>query len=109
MLHDTLWNENAELVRRCLEHPFVRRLAEGTLDRDVFRRYVAQDAFFLRAFLRAYALAAAKCDNLERARLFHELMAGVLDELKLHASYSEKLGINLDNVKPFSAPLENHE
>ena len=103
MLHDTLWNENAELVRRCLEHPFVQGLAEGTLDRDVFRRYVAQDAFFLRAFLRAYALAAAKCDNLERARLFHELMAGVLDELKLHASYSEKLGINLDNVKPFSA------
>ena len=103
MLHDTLWNENAELVRRCLEHPFVRRLAEGTLDRDVFRRYVAQDMFFLRAFLRAYALAAAKCDNLERTRLFHELMAGVLDELKLHASYSEKLGINLDNVKPFSA------
>ena len=103
MLHDTLWNENAELVRRCLEHPFVRRLAEGTLDRDVFRRYVAQDAFFLRAFLRAYALAAAKCDNLEHAGLFHELMAGILDELKLHASYSEKLGINLDNVKPFSA------
>ena len=22
MLHDTLWNENAELVSRCLEHPF---------------------------------------------------------------------------------------
>ncbi len=31
MLHDTLWNENAELVRRCREHPFVRRLAAGTL------------------------------------------------------------------------------
>ena len=103
MLHNTLWNENAELVRRCLEHPFVRRLAEGTLDRDVFGRYVAQDAFFLRAFLRAYALAAAKCDNLDRARLFHELMTGALDELKLHASYSAKLGIDLDDVKPFPA------
>ena len=34
MLHDTLWNENAELVRRCLEHPFVQGLADGTLDRD---------------------------------------------------------------------------
>ena len=100
MLHDTLWNENTELVRRCLEHPFVRGLADGTLEREVFRQYVAQDAFFLRAFLKAYALAAAKCDDFEGARTFHELMTGVLDELKLHASYSAKLNIDLDCVKP---------
>ena len=103
MLHDTLWDENAELVRRCLEHAFVRGLADGTLDCDVFRRYVAQDAFFLRAFLRAYALAAAKCDDFERARIFHELMTGVLDELELHASYSATLDIDLDHVKPYVA------
>ena len=103
MLHDTLWNENAELVRRCLEHPFVQGLADGTLDRDAFRRYVAQDVFFLRAYLKAYALAAAKCDDFEHARIFHELMAGVLDKLKLHASYSAKLDIDLDCVKPYDA------
>ena len=56
MLHDTLWNENAELVRQCVEHPFVQHLAAGTLDREAFRRYIAQDAFFLRAFFRAYGL-----------------------------------------------------
>ena len=71
MLHDTLWNENAELARRCLEHPFVQGLADGTLDRDAFRRYVAQDAFFLRAFFRAYGLAAARCDDFDHARRFH--------------------------------------
>ena len=103
MLHDLLWQLNTDITQRCLEHPFVRQLADGTLDRDVFRRYVAQDAFFLRAFLRAYALAAAKCDDLERARLFHKLMSGVLDELKLHASYSAKLAIDLDDVKPYAA------
>ena len=103
MLHDTLWNENAELVRRCLEHPFVQGLADGTLECDVFRCYVAQDAFFLRAFLKAYALAAAKCDDFARAGIFHELMTGVLDELKLHANYSAKLDIDLDHVKPYGA------
>ncbi len=103
MLHDILWNENAQLVRRCLEHPFVQGLADGTLECDVFRCYVAQDAFFLRAFLKAYALAAAKCDDFARAGIFHELMTGVLDELKLHASYSAKLVIDLDHVKPYVA------
>ena len=103
MLHDILWNENAELVRRCLEHPFVRGLADGSLCRDNFRRYVAQDAFFLRAFLKAYALAAAKCDDFERACVLHDLMTGVLDELKLHGSYSATLGIDLDDVEPYTA------
>ena len=88
MLHKKLWEHNADVTRRCLEHPFVRGLADGTLDHDVFRRYVAQDAFFLRAFLRAYALAAAKSENWNQARLFHELMGGVVEELKLHESYA---------------------
>ena len=101
MLHDTLWNENAGFVRRCLEHPFVRRLAAGTLDRETFRRYVAQDAFFLRAFFRAYGLAAARCDDFDHAR--RELMASVLDELKLHTNYAKTLDINLDDVQPYAA------
>ena len=90
-------------MRRCLEHPFVRRLAAGTLDREVFRRYVAQDAFFLRAFFRAYGLAAARCGDFDHARRFHELMAGVLDELKLHANYAKTLDINLSDVQPYAA------
>ena len=103
MLHESWWQQNADITQCCLEHAFVRGLAEGMLERDVFRQYVAQDAFFLRAFLKAYALAAAKCDDFERARIFHELMTGVLDELMLHASYAAKLDIDLDDVKPYAA------
>ena len=51
MLHASLWQQSGDIAQRILEHPFVRGLADGTLDRDVFRRYLAQDAFFLRAFL----------------------------------------------------------
>ena len=103
MLHGLLWQLNSEITRRCLEHPFVRGLADGTLERKVFKRYVAQDAFFLRTFLRAYALAAAKSDDLEQVRLFHQLMAGVVDELKLHAGYAAKLGIDLGQIEPYPA------
>ena len=59
MLHQVLWDLNNDLAKACLNHPLVRGIADGTLDRDVFQRYIAQDTFFLRAFLRAYALAAA--------------------------------------------------
>ena len=55
---------------RALAHPFVRGLADGSLPRQVFSGYVAQDAFFLEAFARAYALAlAASPDTVHRARV----------------------------------------
>ena len=48
-----LWVDNAELAGRALAHPFVRGVADGSLPREVFSGYVAQDAFFLEAFARA--------------------------------------------------------
>ena len=65
MLHDSLWQQNTRVAEACLHHPFVRGLADGTLESETFKRYVAQDAFFLNAFARAYALAAA-CQSFRR-------------------------------------------
>jgi thiaminase/transcriptional activator TenA len=103
MLHERLWQENADLVQACLAHPFVRRLANGSLEVAAFKRYVAQDAFFLHAFLRAYAVALARCAELAPARALHLLMAGVLDELKMHAAYADALSIDFRDVRPFPA------
>ena len=101
--HDTLWKLNEHLANKCLEHPFVQGIKDGTLNEDAFKLYVAQDTFFLRAFRQAYALAIAKCDDTETARMLHKLMSGILEELNLHKEYSKKLGIDINNVKPLSA------
>ncbi len=102
LLHQVLWNENADLAEACLRHPFVRGMADGTLAKEAFRRYVAQDVFFLDAFFRAYALAAARITgDPERARAFHRLMGGALDEMRLHEEYSRGLGIDLHRIRPY--------
>ena len=103
MLHDDLWQRNTDLARACLAHPFVRGLADGALNREAFKCYIAQDAFFLRSFLRAYALAAAKCEQVDQVRSFHRLMGGILDELNLHASYAAEWGVDLSNVQALAA------
>ncbi|WP_419939682.1 TenA family protein [Candidatus Palauibacter sp.] len=103
-LHQALWARNAGLADACLRSAFVRGLADGSLPRDAFRRYVAQDAFFLRAFFSAYALAAARAaDRIEVARRLHALMQGVLDELELHRAYAERLDIDIEFVTPNAA------
>lgn len=103
-LHQDLWARNADLAQACLDSSFVRGLADGSLAADSFRRYVAQDAFFLSAFFSAYALAAARtADRIEVARRLHALMQGVLEELELHRAYAERLDIDLEAVTPNAA------
>lgn len=101
MLYEILWQQNTHLAEACLHHPFVRGLADGTLDPEAFRRYVAQDAFFLNAFARAYALAAARSQDGETLISLCELLNGVLRELQLHAGYAKELKIELARVQPY--------
>ncbi|MDP8242928.1 MAG: TenA family protein [Candidatus Hinthialibacter antarcticus] len=103
MLHRKLWDDNQKKAKACLQHPFVVGLGSGSLPMDAFKRYVAQDAFFLQAFLQAYAVCAAKCESLEHIKAFHGYMGGALDELNLHAQYAETLGLDLSNVVPYRA------
>jgi thiaminase len=86
MLDEILWQRNKHLAEACLHHPFVRGLADGTLYPEAFRRYIAQDAFFLNAFARAYALAAARSQDGETLISLCELLNGVLRELQLHVT-----------------------
>jgi thiaminase/transcriptional activator TenA len=101
----TLWRDSAELAAAALRHPFVRGLADGTLPRERFAGFVAQDAFFLESFARAYALALANCPDRAGLEAFADLLAGVREELRLHASYAERLGIDLASVEPAPATL----
>ena len=94
---------NVDLAQSCLAHPFVQALGDGTLKPDLFRAFIAQDAFFLRAFLKAYALALARSEDRETIDVFCDLIAGVTEELKLHRVYAAELGIDLASVVPNAA------
>ena len=105
MLAATLFDENQPLFAACLEHAFVRGLADGTLEQETFKGYVAQDAFFLQSFGQAYCVAAARAPDTESFGVLLTMANGVLGELKLHRVYSGKLGIDLDRVEPLPSTL----
>jgi len=95
LLAVALFEGSRDLAEACLEHPFVRGIADGTLEEPRFRCYVAQDAYFLEAFARAYALAAGRSPDRDGLRAFHALVGGVLEELELHRDYAARWGIDL--------------
>jgi len=101
-----LWAENEDLAQAALTHPFVQGLRTGNLPRETFQHYIAQDAFFLDAFARSYALALAHSPDQQGIHDFFDLLAGVQEELRLHASYAEKWGVSLSDVLPDSTTLD---
>ncbi len=100
-----LWTANADLAAEALAHPFVTGVGDGTLPRAVFAGYVAQDAFFLESFARAYAVGIAHSPDRATLDTFADLLAGVREELALHAGYAARWGIDLVGVDPLPATL----
>lgn len=95
-----LWADNADWAQRVLTHPFVRGLGDGSLPVDSFRRYVAQDAYFLEAYARAYAYCLAQSTARADLHAFADLIGGVIGELKLHTGYAARWKVDLSAVMP---------
>ena len=93
---EELWKRNRDTADACLTHPFVQGIGSGDLSRERFRVYVAQDAYFLEAFARAYALALAKSPDREGIAVFKDLLVGVFEELTLHEGYAARWGVSLE-------------
>ena len=72
-----LWDINADLAARIRTHDFVQGLGNGSLPIENFKRYVAQDAYFLDAFARGYAFCLANGTSREDLYGFAELISGV--------------------------------
>ncbi|MCZ2837730.1 TenA family protein [Modestobacter sp. VKM Ac-2985] len=100
-----LWAANADLAAVALAHPFVQGIGDGSLPAELFAGYVAQDAFFLESFARAYALGAAHSPDRAGLDVFADLLAGVREELRLHEGYAARWGIDLAAVEPLPATL----
>ncbi len=98
-----LWRDNTDLATAALGHDFVQGIAAGTLAPATFAAYIGQDAMFLEAFARAYALALAHCPDRAGIDAFADLIAGVRDELRLHDAVVARWGIDTSTLEPTPA------
>lgn len=86
--------------RAQLEHPFVRGIADGSLDLDRFKHWVRQDYRFLVEYCRVFALGAARAPDLETLTRFADLLAAsARTEMDLHRSYAAEFGIDAGELE----------
>ncbi len=92
-----LWEDNYEIASQSLNTKFVQGLKNGSLPKNIFQEYLAQDYFFLETFAKAYGLAVSKSNDKYSIRKLSELLMGVSEELILHETYAKEWDIDLSN------------
>ncbi|REJ04395.1 bifunctional hydroxymethylpyrimidine kinase/phosphomethylpyrimidine kinase [Microbacterium bovistercoris] len=85
---DEWWQRITGIRRGIDDLPFIRALADGTLPRDAFVFYLAQDALYLREYARVLAAAASLAPtSAEQAFWAQGAQGAIAGELELHESW----------------------
>ncbi|MFY0406099.1 TenA family protein [Solicola sp. PLA-1-18] len=91
------WSAVAPWYDAVLAHPFVAALSDGTLDGDVFARYLLDDAHYLLGYARALAGIASRAPDATGVALFAGAAAGAVEaERGLHRGFPKPLGLDPD-------------
>ena len=89
-------------------HDFVLALADGSLPRASFIKYLIQDYLFLIHFSRAWALAVTKTDLPEEMRLCASVLNNLVnEEIQLHIKTCLKEGITESRIIQAKETPEN--
>ncbi len=97
---DYLFDKVEPIWQAQLEHPFVQGIADGTLEEEIFQRWVLQDYRYLEEFSRVFAWGAAKARNLEEMQFFASALDLTLNtEMDLHRSYAARFGLSADDLE----------
>jgi len=102
---ERLWQKIAPTYQAIVHHPFNIELADGTLDKDRFLFYMAQDAHYLVEFSRALAIIAGRTKDSKIITQFLNFALGALvAERELHQNFLPA-DHNFDHVEPSTACL----
>ena len=97
---DTLRRDAEPLWTAQFEHPFIRGIADGSLDHERFRHYVRQDYLFLVEYARKLALTSARAPTLELQTRAAELTLDVLStEMDLYRALAAEWGVSSDELE----------
>ena len=99
----TLWHAAATTYEAILQHPFLERLGDGSLEPDQFAYYLIQDGHYIRAFTQCLATLAGRAPTQDSLDMLvaHSGEAVAL-ESTLHAELLGALGLPYQD--PAQAP-----
>ena len=105
---ERLLNATRDIWETYNDHPFVRGIADGSLDKEKFKFYMIQDYLYLIDYARVFALGVAKARDAQTMRLFAGYVHQILDgEMDIHKGYMQRLGITTEEAEGAALSLDN--
>lgn len=90
-------------------HPFVRGIAEGSLQKQQLIHYVKQDFEYLNAYMRIYGIAISKCSSREEIVAFHEQISFILNsEIHPHHNFCTAAGVTYEELQGYPLTPSAH-
>lgn len=100
LFSERLFNAVEPVWNSYLEHPFVKGIGEGTLDKEKFVHYMKQDYVYLIEYSRVFAIGSTKANDLKTMTIFANLLHGTMNfEMDLHRQYAKKFGITKEELE----------
>ena len=104
---DKMLEATKELWKSYNEHPFVKGIQDGSLDKDKFKYYIMQDYLYLKEYAKVFAIGVAKAKTLETANLFAKYIAVMNGELDVHSGYMGKFNVSQEEIDDMKPSLDN--
>lgn len=91
---DTTWKQAQPIYEKILELPFLKSMADGTLDIEKFQFYIKQDSIYLEHFGRVLAYIGAKSNHINHALTYMRFAENaIVVENALHESFFKDYSI----------------
>ena len=89
-----VWKKSSKIYNSILELDFLKELSEGTLDSDIFARYIAQDEIYLKNYYHQMNMLADMMESTDDKELFIAFAkSGMEGEKALHDMLIDRYGI----------------
>ena len=89
-----IWKKSSKIYNSILELDFLKELSEGTLDSDIFARYIAQDEIYLKNYYHQMNMLADMMESTDDKELFIAFAkSGMEGEKALHDMLIDRYGI----------------
>lgn len=94
---NTVTIKTAPILEKIKEHPFIIKLMDGTLSKEVFQFYVNQDSLYLSEYKKTLAQLSVKCAAAKDTRFFLDAASEIIDvEDELHQIFLDKEDFNVE-------------
>ena len=92
---EKLLKEAMPIWEKYLDHPFIKEIGEGTLDKNKFREYLVQDYLYLKEYAKVFCAGVVKAKTMEEMKFFYNSTKGTMeDETAVHIEYLKGFGIS---------------